>query len=152
MTDRNHSLQDEFDRHFRGDGPPPPTDGDPEAAAYEVVFSVLEEEPEGDLPDDFGEQVADRIGVGTEPSIAWSDVVLLFLLVAGLCTTIVLMPSSFAALRDTMGLIGQSVQSLSTYVRLDVVAAVGLVLALTVGVDQLLKDWSPPRHAPSTSS
>jgi hypothetical protein len=152
MTDRNDDLQDEFDRHFRGDGPPPRTDGDPEAAAYKVVFSVLEEEPEGDLSDDFAEQVADRVGVGTEPAIAWSDVVLLFLLVAALGATIVLMPSSLTTVQETTALILRAVQSLSIYVRLDVVAAVGGVLALTVGLDQLLKKWSPLRRAPSPSS
>ncbi|MFB6247732.1 MAG: hypothetical protein ABEL97_04095 [Salinibacter sp.] len=152
MTDRNDDLQDQFDRHFRGDGPPPSTDGDPEAAAYEVVFSVLEEEPEGDLPPDFAEQVADRVRVGSEPALAWSDVVLLFLLVAALGATIVLMPSSLTTVQETTALILRSVQSLSTYVRLDVVAAVGGVLALTVGLDRLLKEWVPLRHVPSPSS
>jgi hypothetical protein len=152
MTDRNHSLQDEFDRHFRGDGPPPDTD-DPEAAAYQVVFSVLEEEPEGDLPDDFAEQVADRVGVGTEPAIAWSDVLLLFLLVAGLGTALVFLPASFlATAQEMVAPIGRAAETLASAVRLDVVAAVGLVLALTAGLDRLLEGWVPRRRLPSTSS
>jgi len=152
MTRPNDDLQDEFDRHFRGDGPPPDTD-DPEAAAYQVVFSVLEEEPEGDLPDDFAEQVADRVGVGTEPAWAWSDLLLLLLFVAGIGATVALMPTSFfTAVQETATTIGQAVDTLSTAVRLDVVIAIGLVLALTAGVDRLLEGWLPRRRLPSPTS
>lgn len=151
MTDPNHSLQDEFDRHFRGDGPPPECD-DPEAAAYHVVFSALQEEPEGDLPDDFAEQVADRVGVGREPALAWTDVLLLCLAAASLGTAAVLMPSSLAPLWESLVLVPDAVQTLSTYVRLDVLVAVGLVLMLTLGLDALLVRWTPLRRAPSPSS
>jgi hypothetical protein len=37
-------------------------------------------------------------------------------------------------------------------VRLDVVVAIGLVLALTAGFDRLLDGWVLPRRLPSTSS
>jgi hypothetical protein len=151
MTDPNHSLQDEFDRHFRGDGPPPDTD-DPEAAAYHVVFSALQEEPEGDLPDDFAAQVADRVAVGREPALAWTDVLLLFLAVAGLSTAAVLMPSSLAPLWESLTLIPDAIQTMSTFVRLDVLVAVGLVLTLTLGLDALLARWTPLRRAPTPSS
>jgi len=151
MTDRDHSLQDEFDRHFRGNGSPPDTNNDPEAAAYQMVFEVLHEEPEGDLSDDFAEQVADRVGVGTEPSIVWSDVLLLFLAVAGLSATIVVMPSVETMLQETVWVLLRSVETLSATVRLDVIGAAGLVLALTLGADALLRRWTPHRHAPSTS-
>lgn len=151
MTDRDQSLQDEFDRHFQGDGSLPDTEEDPEAAAYQMVFEALHEEPEGDLPDDFAEQVADRVGVGTEPSIAWSDVLLLFLAVAGLGTTLVMMPSVSAILDQTVWAILRSVQDLSGYVRLDVVGAVSLVLVLTVGLDALLHRWASLRRAPAPS-
>ena len=151
MTDRDHSLQDEFDRHFRGNGSPPDTNNDPEAAAYQMVFEVLHEEPEGDLSDDFAEQVADRVGVGTEPSIVWSDVLLLFLAVAGLSATIVVMPSVETMLQETVWVLLRSVETLSATVRLDVIGAAGLVLALTLGTDALLRRWTPHRHAPSTS-
>jgi hypothetical protein len=152
MTAPNDDLQDEFDRHFRGDGPPPDTD-DPEAAAYQVVFSVLEEEPEGDLPDDFAEQVADRVGVGAEPAWAWSDLLLLILLVAGTGATVALMPTSFfTVFQETATTIGRAVETLSSSVRLDVVVAIGLVLALTAGFDRLLDGWVLPRRLPSTSS
>jgi len=152
MTDPNNDLQDDFDRHFRGDGPPPDTD-DPEAAAYQVVFSVLEEEPEGDLPDDFAEQVADRVGVGTDPAWAWSDLLLLLLLVAGTGVAVALMPTSYlTAFQDTATTIGRAVDTLSTVVRLDVVVAIGLVLALTAGIDRLLEGWVPRRRIPSVSS
>ncbi len=151
MNNRDQSLQDEFDRYFRGDGSPPETENDPDAAAYQMVFEALHEEPEGDLPNDFAEQVADRVGVGTEPSIVWSDVLLLFLAVAGLGATLVMMPSTSALLDKTVWAILRSVQDLSTYVRLDVIGAVGLVLALTVGADTLLKRWPRLRPAPTTS-
>jgi hypothetical protein len=152
MTPPNDDLQDQFDRHFRGDGPPPDTD-DPEAAAYRVVFSVLEEEPEGDLPDDFAEQVADRVGVGTDPAWAWSDLLLLLLVVAGLGATVAFMPSSFlAAFQDAATTLGRAVDTLSSVLRLDVVVAIGLVLALTAGFDRLLEGWIPRRRVPSVSS
>jgi hypothetical protein len=151
MNDRDHSLQDEFDRYFRGDGSLPDTENDPDAAAYQMVFEALHEEPEGELPDDFAEQVADRMGVGTEPAIAWSDIVLLFLAVAALGATLVMMPSVSTVLDKTVWAILRSVQDLSTYVRLDVVGAVGVVLVLTVGVDSLLKRWPRLRPAPTTS-
>jgi len=152
MTPPNDDLQDDFDRYFRGDGPPPETD-DPEAAAYQVVFSVLEEEPEGDLPDDFAEQVADRVGVETDPAWAWSDLLLLLLVVAGTGATVAVVPSSFfTAFRDTAATLGRTLDTLSSVVRLDVVVAVGLVLALTAGIDRLLAGWVPRRRAPSVSS
>ena len=152
MTPPNDDLQDQFDRHFRGDGPPPDTD-DPEAAAYRVVFSVLEEEPEGDLPDDFAEQVADRVGVGTDPAWAWSDLLLLLLVVAGLGATVAFMPSSFlAAFQDAATTLGRAVDTLSSVLRRDVVVAIGLVLALTAGFDRLLEGWIPRRRVPSVSS
>jgi hypothetical protein len=151
MTDRNQSLQDAFDRHFRGDGSPPDPD-DPDAAAYQMVFEALHEEPEGDLPDDFAEQVADRVGVGTEPSIIWGDVLLLFLAVAGLGATLVVLPSVSTILDETVWTILHAMQDLSTYVRLDVIGAIGLALALTVGLDSLLRRWRPLRRAPTTSS
>jgi hypothetical protein len=149
MTDPDHDLQDDFDRHFRGNGAPPETENDPDAAAYATVFAALEEEPEGNLPPDFAEQVADRVGVGTEPAIAWSDVLLLFLAVAGLGATLVVLPSISTLLDTTVWTILRSVQDLSAYVRLDVIGAVGLVLVLTLGLDRLLNHWRPPRPAPS---
>jgi hypothetical protein len=152
MTDRDRSLQDEFDRYFRGDGSPPETDNDPDAAAYQMIFEALHEEPEGDLPDDFAEQVADRVGVGTEPSIAWSDVFLLFLVVAGLGATLVVMPSVSTILDETVWVILRSVQNLSAYVRLDVLGAAGLVLALTLGLDALLRRRHRLRRAPTPST
>ena len=150
MTDPNHSLQDEFDRHFRGDGPPPDTD-DAEAAAYHVVFSALQEEPEGDLPDDFAEQVADRVAVGREPALAWTDILMLVLAAAGLGAVAVLIPSALAPLWTPLTLLPETLQTLSSYLRLDVLAAVGLVLALTLGVDALLARWTPLRRAPTPS-
>jgi len=149
MTDHDHSLQDDFDRHFRGNGAPPETENDPDAAAYATVFAALQEEPEGDLSPDFAEQVADRVGVGTEPAIAWSDILLLFLAVAGLGATLVVLPSTSTLLDTTVWTILRSVQDLSVYVRLDVIAAIGLVLALTLGLDRLLGNWRPPRRAPT---
>lgn len=152
MTDPDRSLQDEFDRHFRGDGPPPEVD-DPEAAAYHAVFSALEEEPDGELPHDFAEQVADRVRIGTEPAIAWSDVLLIFLTVAALGATVVLLPSSLELLRESFSGLLQTLDTLAATVRLDVISAIGLVLAATLGFDALLKRWRPRRRqAPVPSS
>lgn len=151
MTDRDQSLQDEFDRYFRGNGAPPETHDDPEAAAYQTVFAALQEEPEGSLPTDFAERVADRVGVGKERSLLLSDVVLLFLAIAGLGATIVAMPSISTVLQETVWVILRSVQSLSTYVRLDVLGGIGVVLLLTVAFDTLLRNWFPFRRAPSPS-
>ncbi len=148
MNDRDRSLQDEFDRHFRGDGPPPDTDNR-EAAAYQAVFSALQDEPEGDLPDDFAERVADRVSLRPEPSIVWSDVLLLVLTVAAAGATLVLMPSVHTILEETVWVIARSFGDLSSYVRLDVMAAAGLVLLLTLGLDALLRRWRPLRHAPT---
>jgi multisubunit Na+/H+ antiporter MnhB subunit len=155
MTDsRDRDLQDEFDRYFRGDGPPPDTADDPEAAAYEAVFAALHEEPEGDLPAHFAEQVADRVGLRTTtaPALMWTDVVLLFLAVAGVGATLVLMPSLSTVFQETVGVMGRAVEMLATVVRLDVVGAVGLVLALALGADVLIRRWRPLRRAPSPSS
>ena len=104
---------------------------------------------EGELPDGFAGQVADRVGVGTEPSIAWIDVVLLFFAVAGLGATLAVMPSVSTTLNETVWVILRPVQDLSASLRLDVIAAVGLVLILTVGLDSLLGRWRPPRRAPT---
>ena len=156
MTDRDHSLQDEFDRHFRGDGPPPDTD-DPEAAAYEAVFAALHEEPDGDLSDNFAEQVADRVGLasnverGPSPALVWSDVLLVFLAVAALGATLVLMPSVQTILQETLWVVVRSLNDISAYVRLDVVASIGLALLLTLGLDLFLRRWHPRRRAPTPS-
>lgn len=152
MNDRDQFLQDEFDRHFRGNGSPPDTENDPEAAAYEMVFSALQEEPDGDLPDDFAEQVADRAGVRTAPSIVWGDVVLLFLAIAGLGATLVVMPSVSTVFQETIGVIGRSLRTLSAHIRVDIVAAAGLVLIVTLGLDALLSRWPSLRRAPTPSS
>jgi hypothetical protein len=150
MNDRDRSLQDEFDRHFRGDGPPPDTT-DREAAAYQAVFAALHEEPGGDLSDDFADRVANRVGLRPEPAIVWSDVILIFLAVAAFGATLVLLPSIQTVLEETVWVIVRSLNDLSAYVRLDVMTAASLVLALTLGLDALLRRWRPLRRAPTTS-
>ncbi|MFP4228281.1 MAG: hypothetical protein ACLFTE_05565, partial [Salinivenus sp.] len=130
MTDRDRHLQDAFDRHLRGDGPPPDTD-DPEAAAYHHVYAVLGEAPEGDLPEEFAEQVADRVGLAPAPAIPWIEIVLLFLVVAGLGTGLVMLPSLAGPLQESLQVGLRAVHRLSTGLRLDVLGAVVLVLVLT---------------------
>jgi hypothetical protein len=155
MTDRDHSLQDDFDRHFRGDGPPPDTGDDPEAAAYHAVFSALHEAPEGTLSEDFGEQVADRVGLRRPPallpSLLWSDVLLIFLAVAALGASLVLLPATLQHLQSVVATSAQALEALAVHVRLDIVLAAGLVLAATLGLDALLGRWAPLRRAPSPS-
>ena len=147
MTNHDRDLQDTFDRHLRGEGPPPETNDNPEAKAYEVVYATLNEEPEGeDLPHDFAERVADRAGFAPESGMNWAEILLLFLLIAGAGAGLVLMPPTLAGMQQSMGDLLMSLQDLSTAVRLDVILASVLVLAATIGVDFLLNRLRPGRH------
>ena len=151
MTDRDQSLQDAFDRHLRGEGPPPRVDDDPEAAAYQHVYAVLGEAPEGELPDDFAEHVADRVGLGTAPAPSWVEILLLFLLVAGLGTGLVMLSSLTGPLQESLQVGLRTVERLSTVLRVDVVGAAGLVLLLTLALDALWQQWPRLRQAPTPS-
>jgi len=150
MTDHDRDLQDAFDRAVRGEGAPPDTDHDPEAAAYEVVYTTLSEEPEGtDLPNNFAEQVADRVGLSRKPAMGWAEILLLFLIIAGAGTGLVWMPPTLAGLQQSAAAILRSVQAVSGPSRLDVVMASVLVLVLTIGLDALLVRLRRRRHSPS---
>jgi hypothetical protein len=146
MTHRDRDLQDAFDRHLRGDGPPPETDDDPEAAAYEAVYATLSEEPEGTLPDDFAEQVADRAGFAPEPGASWAEILLLFLLIAGAGAGLVLMPPTLAGIQQSVGDLLLALQDLSGTVRIDIILASALVLLLTIGFDLLFHRLRPGHH------
>ena len=139
MTNRDRELQNAFDRHLRGDGPPPETDGDPEAAAYEAVYAGLEEVPEGELPNDFAQRVADRVDMAPESGMGWAEILLLFLLVAGAGAGLVLMPPTLAGMQQSLGTLLLSFQDLSEAVRIDIIVASTLVLILTIGLDALLR-------------
>ncbi|MFB6099136.1 MAG: hypothetical protein ABEK84_08525, partial [Salinibacter sp.] len=133
---------------LRGEGPPPETDDDPEAAAYAAVYATLSDEPEGeDLPDDFAEQVADRAGFAPEPGMGWAEILLLFLLIAGAGAGLVLMPPSLAGLQQSVGDLLLSLQDVSGRVRVDVILASALVLLLTIGFDGLLNRLRPGHHS-----
>ncbi|MFB6274077.1 MAG: hypothetical protein ABEL51_14400 [Salinibacter sp.] len=147
MTDRDRDLQDAFDRHLHGEGPPPDTEDDPEAAAYEAVYANLSEEPDGtDLPDDFAEQVADRAGFASESGMVWIEIFLLFLLIAGAGAGLVLMPPTLAGIQQSVGDLLMSLQDVSGTVRLDVILAGTLVLMLTIGFDFLINRLHPGHH------
>lgn len=146
MTNRDRDLQDTFDRHLRGDDPPPETDEDPEAAAYEAVYAALGEEPDGDLRDDFAEQVADRAGFTPESGVNWAEILLLFLLIAGAGAGLVLMPPTLAGVQQSVGDLLLSLQDLSSMVRVDIILASTLVLLLTIGLDALFRRVRPGRH------
>lgn len=148
MTDRDQSLQKAFDRHFREEGRPPDTDDDPEAAAYETVYAVLEEEPEGHLPENFAEQVADRVGLVREPAMGWAEIFLLLLIIAGAGAGLVWMPPSFVEIPALFAEGLRSLETASAPVRLDVVLATALVLLVTLGLDSLLTGWRPARKTP----
>lgn len=150
MTDRDQSLQEAFDRHLRGDGPPPDTEGDPEASAYQLVYAALNEEPEGDLPNNFAERVADRVGISAEPVVTGAEILLLFLAVAGFGAALVAFPSVLITLLDSLHALLLAVQDVSSAVRLDVVLATGFVLVLTLLFDSFLRHWRPARRAFST--
>lgn len=146
MTNRDRDLQEAFDRHLRGDAPPPETDDDPEAAAYEAVYATLSEEPEGTLPDDFANQVADRAGFAPEPGVNWAEILLLFLLIAGAGAGLVLMPPTLAGLQQSVGDLLLALQDFSGTVRIDIILASALVLLLTVGFDVLFRRLRPGHH------
>lgn len=150
MTDRDHSLQDAFDRHLRGDAPPPDTNGDPEATAYKAVYAALNEEPEGDLPDDFAERVADRAGLTAEPVVSWAELLLLLLAISGFGAILVTSPSVLGTLQESLHILLRPLERLAASIRLDVLLATGLVLALTIAFDSLLPRWRPTRRAFST--
>jgi hypothetical protein len=147
MTNRDRELQDAFDASLRGEGPPPETDADPEAAAYEAVYATLGEAPEGELSDDFAHQVADRVGLAPESGMSWAEILLLFLLIAGAGAGLVLMPPTLAGVQQTAGDLLMSLQDLSSTVRLDIVFASALVLILTIGLDFLLNRLRPGHHS-----
>lgn len=151
MTNRDQDLQDAFDRHLRGEGPPPEVDDDPEAAAYQHVYAVLGEAPEAELSDNFAEQVADRVGLGSAPATSWGEIVLLVLLVAGLAAGLVMVPSLAGPLQEGLHVGLRTVERLSTVLRVDVVGAAGLVLALTLVLDALWHQWPRLRQAPTPS-
>jgi hypothetical protein len=147
MTDRDRDLQEAFDRHAEGEGPPPALDT-PEAAAYHTVYAALHEPPEGDLPDDFAHQVARRAGGAPEPSMSGVEMIALPLLIAAAGAGLVLMPPSLAGLQQTVASLLMALQDVSVTVRVDVVLATALVLMLTLGLDGLLNRFRPG-HPPT---
>jgi hypothetical protein len=147
MTNRDRELQEAFDRHLHGEGPPPEANDDPEAKAYELVYATLNEEPEGkDLPNDFAERVANRAGFTPESGMNWAEILLLFLLIAGAGAGLVLMPPTLAGVQQSIGDLLMSLQDISGRVRLDIILASALVLILTAGFDFLLNRLRPGRH------
>ncbi len=146
MTNRDRDLQDAFERHLRGDAPPPETDDDPEAAAYEAVYATLSEEPEGELSDNFAEQVADRAGFSAEPGMGWAEILLLLLIIAGAGAGLVWMPPTLAGIQQSVGDLLMSFQEVSNAVRLDIILGSALVLLLTIGLDALLNRLRPGHH------
>lgn len=148
MTERDRELQEAFDRHLRGDGSPPDTQDDPEAAAYEAVYSTLSEEPEGDLSDDFKYQVARRVGLDPEPGMGWVEILLVLLAIAGAGAGLVQMPPTWAGFQRSVGQILMALQDVSGAFRVDVVVASLLVLILTIGFDAFLRRWRPDHHTP----
>lgn len=150
MTDRDRSLQEAFDRHLRGEGPLPDAEADPDAAAYQLVYAALNEEPEGELPNDFAERVANRVGLTTEPIVTGSELFLLVLTLAGLAAAVAFSPSLVGTLMDGLGSLTRIVEQASASLRLDVLLATGFVLVLTLLFDSLLSHWRPVRRAFST--
>ena len=149
MTDRDQDLQDAFDRAVRGEGAPPDTDHDPEAAAYEAVYAALGAEPEGGLPDDFAERVTARVGLTPEPRMGWAEILLLFLLIAGAGAGLVWMPPSVAGLPQRFGEGLRALWDLSGRLRVDVIVASALVLLATLGLDAFLRRFRLGPHSPS---
>lgn len=143
MTDRDRELQDAFDRYLSGDGSRPDTEDNPEAAAYEAVYSTLSEEPEGDLSADFKYKVANRVGLQPEPGMNWVEILLVLLAIAGAGAGLVQMPPTWAGFERSVGQILMALQDVSATFRLDIVVAALLVLVITIGFDSFLRRWRP---------
>lgn len=151
MTDSDESLQDRIERHVRGDASMADMEDDPDAAAYETVFSALEEEPEGTLPEDFSARVANRVGLGPEPVLRWIDLLPLVLAVVALPLLHTIYPAATAPLSESVDVLIRGTQALSEHVRLDVLAATTLVFLLTVAIDAVVSRLPSLERVPSTS-
>ena len=151
MTDQE--LQDLLDRLARGEEEPADTpnleseDG-ADWKAYRLLYAALEEEPEGSLPPDFAQQVANRVmpaeALGTAAErFPWLEWVLPpLVLVVAFVVTLLLMPTVSQAGAEAMQLLLNPLASLWTQLRLDIALTAGAALLLISFVDRfVLRTW-----------
>lgn len=142
MTDRE--LQDLLDRLAReggepADAPEPDVEDHADWKAYQVLYAALEEEPDGTLPPDFAEQVADRVMPATAPATAkeqfpWLEWILPPLaLVAAFVATLLLMPALSPMGAAAVQQIVEPFSTLQTTLRLDIAFTAGAAL-LVIGL------------------
>jgi hypothetical protein len=173
MPDLDRLLQDYFDRRQQDGAGEPPADADEaDLAAYRLVYESLSEPPEGDdLPADFAESVADRVGLDREPAAGrepasdrlrapsraarpaagsrsrrqWSDELPIAALLVASVVALLFFPISWSSLGATFaGGLASLAKTLGTFVgpaRLDILAAAAAALGATGAADALLRRW-----------
>ena len=154
MTDQE--LQDVLDRLGRDGGAPAghapdasvPDDDARDLNAYRTLYAALADEPDGDLPRDFAQRVADRVMPAEALSTAaerfpWLEWVLPpLLLVAALVATLLLMPTVSQSGAQAMQLVLNPLASLWTQLRLDIALTAGTALLVISFVDRfVLRNW-----------
>ncbi len=150
MTDQE--LQDVLDRlgtqHGDANKAAVPDDQERDLRAYRMVFAALEDEPEGTLPRNFAQQVADRVMPAEALSTAaerfpWLEWVLPpLLLVAAFVATLLLMPTVSQSGAEAMRLLLDPLASLWVQLRLDIALVAGSALLIISFVDRfVLRTW-----------
>jgi hypothetical protein len=154
MTDQE--LQDLLDRLGRDGGAPAnttsdasvPNDKERDLKAYRLLYAALEDEPDGDLPSDFAQQVANRVMPAEALSTAaerfpWLEWVLPpLLLVAAFVATLLLMPTVSQSGAQAMQLVLNPLASLWIQLRLDIALMAGTALLVISFVDRfVLRNW-----------
>lgn len=146
MTDRE--LQDALDRLARSaEAPAPPPDGERSAdwKAYRLLYTTLEGEPDGSLPHDFAQQVADRVmpaealapAAERFPWIEW--VLPPLVLVVAFVTTLLLMPAVAQTGGEALQLVLNPLSALWTHFRLDIVLSAAAALLIVYVVDRFVR-------------
>lgn len=149
MTDQE--LQDLLDR-LDADGGAAATPGadvpdktQRDLHAYRMVYAALEDEPDGTLPPDFAERVADRVipAPATE-RLPWLETILPPLaLVAAFVATLLLMPTVSQAGANALQLLLEPLAALNDTVRLDIALVAGTALLVISFVDRfVLHPWA----------
>jgi hypothetical protein len=154
MTDQE--LQDLLDRLGRdggepaGDAPdaPVPEEKTRDLSAYRMLYAALADEPDGALPNDFAQRVADRVMPAEALSTAaerfpWLEWVLPpLLLVAAFVATLLLMPAVSQSGAEAIRLVLNPLSTLWTQLRLDIVLMAGTALLVASFVDRfVLRNW-----------
>lgn len=147
MTDKE--LQDFLDqlgpRGAREASRPDTEDGDLDFRAYQLLYDALEDEPEGALPPNFAQQVANRVMPAHALESAaerfpWLEWVLPpVVLVAAFVATFLLLPTATQTGAESLQLLLDPMQQIWTTLRLDIVLSAGGTLLLIGLFDRLFR-------------